>query len=187
MSTLTILVDTREKTPWTFPGIQTRFTKLRFGDYSAVGLMGVFEIERKSPMDLVSTLTMQWRRWVRKLFRWECASTRRIVIVEGTYQQCTEPRYDVIRKSKGGFQLMRAEFDRRLALTQLTGVSILFCGDRKTATQQAVTMLTKELATRRLAGKALTAEFLLERIYSKQKQVADKGDYYKRMDANNAV
>ena len=58
MSSLTMLVDSREQTPLPFPdGVRSRRVTLRTGDYTACGLEAFFVAERKSLADLVSSVT----------------------------------------------------------------------------------------------------------------------------------
>lgn len=52
----TILIDTREQSPWTFEGAQTMRSALPAGDYSIDGLTDAIAIERKSLQDWVNTI-----------------------------------------------------------------------------------------------------------------------------------
>jgi ERCC4-type nuclease len=78
---LTIVIDTREQTPWEFEGPTVRGT-LSTGDYSVQGLEHSVAIERKSLADLIGSLTAGRDRFLReverlKAFRYRC------IVVEG--------------------------------------------------------------------------------------------------------
>lgn len=160
---LTLLIDTREKTPLQFPGIDFRASKLEYGDYSASGLRGVFEIERKSPVDLVATLAVQWSSWLRKCQRWTNACARPIVVCEGTLEDCLQPeerlRYSLASNGVDMLDLM-ARFQDRLAKTMLAGIAVFFAGSRLAAARIIVRLLETELAQRELSGQPLTPERL---------------------------
>lgn len=83
----TILVDTREKSPWSFTGKRALVVsgKLDSGDYSIRGMVGAIAIERKSVEDLFLTMTRGLARFERELER-SMDEGRRFfgVIVEGS-------------------------------------------------------------------------------------------------------
>ena len=56
-----ILIDTREKKPLVFKGVTTEIRTLKMGDYSIKGCYckGGIVIERKSPQDLIASLTQR--------------------------------------------------------------------------------------------------------------------------------
>lgn len=67
-----ILIDQREKQPWTFKdirqkhpdcGIQTRSARLESGDYTLEGFEQRIAIERKSPRDVYITLQQNFDRF----------------------------------------------------------------------------------------------------------------------------
>jgi ERCC4-type nuclease len=79
----TILVDTREQTPWTFDGIKgisTRRHKLESGDYSIAGLESRIAIERKSLDDWIGTVLRQRQRFYRELDRLRSFDFRAVFI-----------------------------------------------------------------------------------------------------------
>jgi ERCC4-type nuclease len=80
---LTVVIDTREQTPFTFIGypVVTKNAALKTGDYSLAGFEERICIERKSLGDLASCMTIGRDRFERELERMrtmECAA----VIVE---------------------------------------------------------------------------------------------------------
>ena len=50
----TIIIDTREQTPWTFDNYVTASKKLDTGDYSILGMEDIFTIERKKSVSEVA-------------------------------------------------------------------------------------------------------------------------------------
>ena len=61
----TIVVDTRERRGWDFPGAVRK--KLEAGDYSVSGLEHLVCVERKSLADLVQSLTRARARFFREI------------------------------------------------------------------------------------------------------------------------
>lgn len=81
----TILVDTREKSPWRFTGRRVRLkpAALKVGDYAVQGRQAMLVVERKSVEDLFTTMTKGVERFGRELERARQAGTRVAVVVEG--------------------------------------------------------------------------------------------------------
>lgn len=80
LNPFTVIVDTREQLPYTFPGlvtdakagrkslfVPTRELGLPAGDYSIDGYADKVAIERKSYADLAGTLTMRRQQFLREL------------------------------------------------------------------------------------------------------------------------
>jgi ERCC4-type nuclease len=96
----TILIDTREQTPWRFSGdIDVQIASLPTGDYSVAGCTDRVAIERKSLADLVACVTTERERFLdccRRLRDYEL----RAVVVEanvddvlgGAYRSRTNPQ-----------------------------------------------------------------------------------------------
>lgn len=88
---ITILIDRREKAPYTFsalrtPDVVTVATTLPTGDYSLPGLADVVAIERKSLADLHSTITASRRRFERELARLNAIDCG-LVMVESRWEE----------------------------------------------------------------------------------------------------
>lgn len=119
----TIVIDSREKHPYTFTeGFPTVRKKLDAGDYSIVGAEGRFAIERKSLSDFVSTIIHCKVRWYNEMERLRSYDAAYIIveanlpdIYAGTYRSKANP------KSVVGLAL---------ALMRDYRIPILFCGDR---------------------------------------------------------
>lgn len=86
MQTLpTIIIDTREQTPFLFPGQRTLKRKLKYGDYALQGLISFLVIERKSLPDLFGTISIR-KNFER--FKRELEGLRKVrfafILIEGT-------------------------------------------------------------------------------------------------------
>lgn len=89
-----VIVDTRERVPWTFEdqGIECVRAKLDSGDYSLPGLEHRVSIERKSLDDWTGTVLRDRARFYRELERLR-AFDFRCVIVEAGIREIMEGRY----------------------------------------------------------------------------------------------
>lgn len=83
---MTIRVDTREKTPFSFPeGVKTVVGTVHQGDYAVDG-DNTFAIERKSLQDFRNTVVREWDRFCRELHRMDlCGFAMKVIIVEGNF------------------------------------------------------------------------------------------------------
>ena len=79
-STPTVIIDTREQTPWTFAELPTVRDTLDTGDYSVVGLRHVIAVERKEPSDFVACCGHGRDRFKRELQRLRAYRFRLLVI-----------------------------------------------------------------------------------------------------------
>ncbi len=64
----TIIIDTREQTPFTFAG-PARVAGLKTADYTIEGYEDIVGLERKSLDDLIACLSSQRERFERELLR----------------------------------------------------------------------------------------------------------------------
>lgn len=76
-----IIVDTREQAPLRFANLPTVAAGLVSGDYSVKGLEDRFAIERKSPADLVGSVTRDRDRFARELHRLRGFDFARLLVV----------------------------------------------------------------------------------------------------------
>lgn len=103
MTDPTIIIDTRETTPWQFPPeIKTERGTLHEGDYTIHGFRSWYSIEgfersiileRKSLGDFVSTVIHQWIRFAKELHRlqaYDCAA----IVVEASLDDIENQRYE---------------------------------------------------------------------------------------------
>ena len=118
---ITIVVDTREQRPWSFPEevVQLRRGTLNAGDYALEG--DGFAIERKSLADFVGTVGSGWERFLRELHRMPPVPAR-VIIVEANIEDLTDRSYPQVVNPK--FLLSR------VAELTLAGISVLFAGDQ---------------------------------------------------------
>jgi len=77
--TITILIDSREQTPWSFTGPSKRAT-LPVGDYTAAGFEDHICIERKSLDDLCGCVTSERSRFKRMLARMEPYPCKKLIV-----------------------------------------------------------------------------------------------------------
>lgn len=88
-----IVIDTREKSPWSFPSdVAIERRKLVAGDYSVSGMESMFAIERKSIDDLVQTIMVERKRFAAEL---SILSTMRYaaIVVEATLVDVAMGKY----------------------------------------------------------------------------------------------
>ena len=148
---LLVLVDTREKAPLIFPGHEVRRTTLRYGDYSAWGLKGVVEIERKSVYDMAGTcvLRQRWEGFLRKCDRWHTLAERHrapmIVVVEGHITDIYRLPFTQDSQVKArGVNL----YFHRVQLLMAMGIQVLYAGNRDLASHMILGLLGRELEAR---------------------------------------
>lgn len=93
----TVLIDTREKTPFDFTGFRNwiagqKIRTLTVGDYSVEGMEKLLVLERKTLSDLITTLIQQRIRFFKVCeqmtkYRW------RALLIEASYEDIKSP-YD---------------------------------------------------------------------------------------------
>lgn len=81
---MTIIIDTREQTPWCFSDmVKTEVAALKIGDYALKGDL-TFCVERKSLEDFLGTISEGWDRFQRELYRMDrYGVTQKVIVVEG--------------------------------------------------------------------------------------------------------
>lgn len=80
----TIIVDSREQTPWKFSNLPTEPGSLATGDYSVRGLEHLIAVERKSLDDLLANVGRERARFCRELQRLR-AFRFRCLVIEASY------------------------------------------------------------------------------------------------------
>lgn len=129
---LSIVIDTREQRPWSFPAeaADVRVGTLHTGDYALVG-DDAFAIERKSLDDFLGTISTGWERFLREIGRMEGAGfVARVVIVESDYESCLfkEENGEIKAPDHRHFMLSPQFISQRIAKLTLMGVSVVFAG-----------------------------------------------------------
>jgi len=166
---LEVYIDNREKAPFQFPGHSTKWTTLRYGDYTAWGLKDIFEIERKSTFDMLATCVRRasWEAFLRKCARWETVVERygasRIVLVAGNITDVNQLPYQVFKQiGARGVDL----YLHRVSILCQMGVSVLYAGSPELAAKMVLRMLGRELAARE---KGLT---VTQAVYKRDPELA---------------
>ncbi len=84
--TPTIMIDTREQTPFTFANMAAKLGTLDTGDYSIEGLTHLIAIERKSLQDLLGCVGRDRDRFKRELQRLRAYPYRLLVIEASAFE-----------------------------------------------------------------------------------------------------
>lgn len=135
----TIIVDTREKTPWCFPDdeYETVRKALESGDYMLEGSDLV--IERKSLDDFVGTVIHQWSRFKKEITRLR-EFKNSWVIVEATMG-------DVYRRTYKSKAHPNSIMGKAAEIARL-GVRVFFAGSRLEAIQWFRFKIAEEMKRR---------------------------------------
>lgn len=95
---MTIVIDTREQTPWRFSEFETMPGTLPTGDYSIQGHLDRVAIERKSLSDFIGCVGRERERFERELLRLRSYKCRAVIIesdmddiVQGNYRSRVNP------------------------------------------------------------------------------------------------
>ena len=153
---ITIIQDTREQRPWSFPDyVRVRVGTLPAGDYALDGDKH-FAIERKSLDDFVGTIFSGWERFCRELQRMDAAGyPAKVIIIEADYA-------DLMMRDDGAGGIIAPQHRHNLITPQATaariadlalmGVCCLFCRDAGHAALQAYHVLCKRQAQLAMKG-----------------------------------
>jgi len=101
-----ILVDSREKLPYTF-STPTETATLPTGDYSIAGATHLISIERKTPGDLIGSLTRHRERFERELHR-GMALQYFALVVESSLMSLSSGHYTSMMKPAAAIQSLLA-------------------------------------------------------------------------------
>ena len=125
MNNKTIIIDTRERDPYFFDGVESIHQKLDTGDYSLLGYEHEITIERKNLNDWVSTIIYNQRRF-RKELRHMAQLNRAYIIVEGSVMDIHNHNYHSSAKPNSVLGMS-------LAIMQQWGIPVLFACNRPMA------------------------------------------------------
>lgn len=144
----TVVIDTREKSPWCFSSssiLGTEYRKLDTGDYSVVGLEDKLCIERKrSNSELANNI--HEKRFIRELERMQSFKYRYLLLESSLTKLIEYPQHEdlppaVLRKIRvRGKYLLKCV--NRMQVKY--GVNIIYCGNVFNA-QWVATNLMKEV------------------------------------------
>lgn len=126
---LSIIVDTREQTPFKFHGNILTSQKLEFGDYALVGQENNIVIERKGLMDFINSFVGQFDRVEREFQRAKEAGAHLIVVCEEPLSTALSFNYLPFIKR---YTKVRPEvlFHNIRELLQKYSCQFVFCEDR---------------------------------------------------------
>ena len=132
-----ILIDTREQRPWDFAdsGFITLRVTLATGDYSLASMTDRVALERKSLGDFVGTVTGDWLRFRKELYRL-AAMDHAAVVVEADIA-------DVLAKRYESAATPASVLGRAHAILIDHGVPVLWWGSRTQANELAGQYLTQ--------------------------------------------
>lgn len=120
---ITIIIDTREQTPWMFPdSMPTIRDTLPTGDYSIEGKRHLVCVERKTLNDFVNTVIQGRKRFVEELKRMQ-AYPYKLVVIEASIEDILRHRYT----SKASPTAVLAT---AISLQVEWGVGVVFAGTR---------------------------------------------------------
>jgi ERCC4-type nuclease len=131
---ITALVDTREQTPLTLPGLRSEPATLATGDYSVKGLEHLVAIERKELADLVACCGRERDRFEREVQRLLAYPVRSLV-VEATWQD--------IEAAQWRSKLNARQVGASVISWQVKGLPIFLAGDRQAAGRIVASMLRR--------------------------------------------
>ena len=135
-----IVIDTREKKPWSFPpDVSIEFATLKSGDY-ALKNDSRFAIERKSGEDLAGTLSSGWERFLREIKRMEeYQFESKIIIVEADFEYfCFKCKNGIILPPDHEHVRCSPQFlMKRISELSFMNVSVLFAGNIQLASALA--------------------------------------------------
>lgn len=146
-STLTALVDTREQTPLTLPGLRTERATLPTGDYSLLGLEHVIAIERKSLPDLLGCVGRERDRFEREIQRLLAFPVRSLVV---------EADWRDIEAGDWRSKLNPKQVGASLVSWHVQGLPVVMAGTPKRAGQLVASMLHRTAQHRYRELRALT-------------------------------
>ena len=125
---ISIIIDSREQTPWAFPKelATVRVAKLDAGDYALENDPG-FAIERKSLDDFAGTISSGWQRFEREIDRMRGWPVK-VTIVEGRLLDCCfyETDSDLQGPAHNHFMLRPQFILKQIARLTMKGMTILF-------------------------------------------------------------
>lgn len=141
-----VVVDTREQTPWNLSAalFEVEVATLRTGDYTIRGFEDRLALERKSLGDFVQTVTRDWLRFRKELYRLAAFDVA-AVVVEADVAAVMEHRYE--SDADPASVLGRAN-----GILLDHGVPVFWWGPRATCTVMVERFLL--LAAKKLGGAA---------------------------------
>jgi DNA excision repair protein ERCC-4 len=131
---ITVLIDSREQLPYSFPGMNTEVATLTTGDFSLKGFESIIAIERKSIDDLVMCCGRQRQRFDREIQRLLAYPVRALVV---------EADWHDIALGEWRSKLTPRQVASSLISFQVRGLPVVMAGDRDMAEKLTAGMLRR--------------------------------------------
>lgn len=131
---LTIIIDSREQCPYTFPGHRTVVEGLPIADYGLLNCPDIF-LERKSVDDLIGSLT-SGRDRLEKVLQKGAQVPYFGLIIEASLSDLANGRYKSSMLPKSAVQTL-------LSWSVKYGTHIFFCDNREYAERVTLSLLLK--------------------------------------------
>ena len=135
LNNLTLIVDSREQTPYLFSGYKTEISGLSIGDYSLKNCETEISVERKSVNDLIGSLTKGRDRFERELQK-GAQLPYFAMVIEATLSDLSNSRY----KSKA---LPKSIIQSLLSWSVKYNTHVFFCDSREYAEKVTLSLLLK--------------------------------------------
>lgn len=140
----TIIVDTREQTPWEFPEFSVANRKLDTGDYSIEGLEKIFTIERKrSVSEIAGNITE--KRFVNELERM-VEFRHKFILMEFTLNNLLDyPVGSTVPRRLWNSLKITGKYLLK-TLTEMSikyNVHIIYCGNKDNAEEMALSIMKR--------------------------------------------
>lgn len=133
-SAITAIIDTREQTALTLPGLRSEPGTLATGDYSVRGLESIIAIERKSLPDLIACCGRERERFDREVQRLLAYPVRALVV---------EADWTDIEAGDWRGRLTTKQVGTSLVSWMVQGLPIIMAGDHHRAGQLVASMLRR--------------------------------------------
>lgn len=140
----TIIVDTREQTPWEFDNYTTANQKLDTGDYSIQGLENVFAIERKRTVsEIANNITeSRFKDVLERLQKFQ----HKFILLEFTLNNVLDyPIGSTVPKRMWHTLKITSKYILKY-LTEINikyGIHTIYCGNRENAEEVALCIMKR--------------------------------------------
>lgn len=140
----TIIIDTREQTPWEFDNYTTAHQKLDTGDYSISGLEKIFAIERKkSVSEIANNVTeSRFKDVLERLEKFQ----HKFILLEFTLNNVLDyPVGSTVPKKMWHTMKITGKYILKY-LTEINikyGIHTIYCGNRDNAEEMALSIMKR--------------------------------------------
>lgn len=144
LSDFTIIVDTREQTPWTFDNYVVANQKLDTGDYSIQGLEHIFTIERKKSVSEIAN-NISEKRFDKELERLKNFKYSFLLLEFSLDNVLDYPIGSTVPKKIWNNLKITNKYILKY-LTQINidyNLNILYCGNSQAAEEMAISIMKR--------------------------------------------